>query len=926
MDTTHYCTWAKTLNSPELEILLESARRVGIHIDVMPCNGFLDKPIALRKYISKLPKTDIVICTDGYDVVYTQPEEKILSRFSDFDAPLVFGGEKNCYHHFPGAKVYFEQTGKSGLYQYLNSGLIIGYVGPIQLMLENIMGLETDLKKEFWKTPGTVGFFNDQTIYGRYACEHPGKILVDTNADLFWTMADEKYDLDRYADISSNGIRNLESSSLPCLVHVSHLRKFYLVYLEIAWKMGIQLTSVKLNHNMLLGLLEGKAEKANEERLIIDSEFRKFLEDMHYGKPVRKQTSESVAIIFIGTGRYIKYFKRYYETSRKLFLPITPKTYFVFTDDVNSAALPGKDDIVPVETAAEEWPFSTLFRFRYINRIHKQLAEHSHTVYIDADMYLCSFVPEEEFFGHDKPLFGVQHPGNYMRGHAPFERNPGSRAYVSNADNQSTYWQGCFWGGRTKEVLMLSQTLAERIDNDLSRNIIARWHDESHLNKYFIENHAIVQTYHPGYAYPEMLEGKLPVEKKIVHIMKDHQNLRTNHLKKTEAKIEPDQVVDGAPRNLNDATVLVRKDGYHLANTPSALVIHNSNNVVIARINETGAIIWRLCEGDHSVGDLINIFSSVFSVSPEVVKQDVYPLLSDFIERGLVRQKITTARTGNARDTSGIRFYSFANNINAENLSVLKESAATHNSEITFLGNGLTRFSTTMKLNLLYEQLCNLDDNEIVCAVDGFDVFFCAGGEEIKQRFISFNCDCVISAERAYAHQYRKYKKFYDNVQSRSPYRYINTGSFIGYAGALKKICATTLSMRVQQKVFTAKNIHKIKRYSEKVAKALRYKNFDKNFIYSCVYYTDQQHIGKYVARNPENLKIALDYDTKLFWCCAWEWKDINAHFRVEGNRIVNNHTANSPVIIHVPGWREHGKVFSALFGIQQSLNRATSI
>jgi len=208
-----------------------------------------------------------------------------------------------------------------------------------------------------------------------------------------------------------------------------------------------------------------------------------------------------------------------------------------------------------------------------------------------------------------------------------------------------------------------------------------------------------------------------------------------------------------------------------------------------------------------------------------------------------------------------------------------------------------------------------------VCAVDGFDVFFCGRGDELLHRFLSYNCDCIISAERAYAHQYKKYKKFYDNVQSKSPYRYINTGSFIGYAGALKKICATSLFMRLQQKVFTAKNIRTLKRYSEKVAKTLRYKNFDSNFIYSYVYYTDQQHIGKYVARNPENLKITLDYDTKLFWSCAWEWKGIRDHFRIEGNRIVNNHTDNSPMIIHVPGWRMYGKVFSELFEIQQSLN-----
>ncbi|MCP4400819.1 MAG: hypothetical protein GY801_26395 [bacterium] len=282
----YFCTWAKSSNSPELDIFRESAKRVGISIDVMPCNGFLEKPAALSEYLSPLPKTAIVLCTDGYDVLYTQSESVILSRFANFDAPLVFGGEKNCYHHFPDSKEYFEQAGEAGLYRYLNSGLMIGYVGAIQLMFKDILGLETSLKLEFSQAKRIVGFFNDQSIYGRYACRNPGKIMVDTHADLFWTLTDEKFDLDRYADISPGGIRNLESETHPCLVHVSHRRKFYLVYLDMARKMGIQPTRGNLDANLLKHLLESKADSAKKDRIIIDTEFRHFLKNMYSRKPV----------------------------------------------------------------------------------------------------------------------------------------------------------------------------------------------------------------------------------------------------------------------------------------------------------------------------------------------------------------------------------------------------------------------------------------------------------------------------------------------------------------------------------------------------------------------------------------------------------------------------------------------------------------
>jgi len=874
----------------------------------------------LREYLLALPKTAIVLCTDGYDVLYTRSANEILSRFTDFGVPVVFSGEKNCYHHFPESKNYFEQAGNRGLYRYLNSGLIIGYAGAIQSMLEEILALETAaLKLEFSQAKNIVGFFNDQSIYGRYACQNPEKVAIDTNADLFWTMCEEKFDLERYAEISLNGVRNLESNTQPCLVHVSHRRKFYLVYLNIAWKMGIQLTSGKLDSNLLKHLLQSKADDSKREQITTDPKFINFLNNMHKEKPVQKQSCDRVAIIFIGTGRYIEYFKKYYATSRKLFLPNTPKRYFVFTDDAERAELLKSDDIVPVETKAESWPFSTLFRFRYIDRIHQQLAAYSHIIFIDADMYVSAHISEEAFFSHDKPLFGVQHPGNYMNGLAPYESNPESSAAVTETEEKSIYWQGCFWGGKAEKVLTLSRILAERVEEDLSRNIIARWHDESHLNKYFIENHVNVHTYHPGYAYPEMLAEKLPVEKKIIHVMKNHSQMRSKRIKTGETEKRAVSAWDAAAQRLDDDAVPMRNNGYHLEETPGSMVICDDDHIPIVRINETGAQIWRLCEGNFSIGELINLFSTAYSISPQTVREDLYPVLRNFVDSGLVYKKNTTCVTDGPKDSSGIRFYSFANNLNVKYLSVLKESAKRHNIGLTFLGAGLKRFTTALKIDLLYEQLCALDDNEIVCAVDGYDIFFCADGGEIKEKFLSLNCDCVISTERAYSHQYEKYRKFYEIASTESPYRYINAGSIIGYAGALRKIYSPTLSTKIQSSIFTVQTINKIKKWSEKIAKKLGYKNFNKNDIYAYIYYTDQQQVGKYIARNPEKLKITLDYDTTLFWCCAWEWKDIHNHFRIEKNKIVNNHTNNAPMVIHVPGWRAYGHIFTKLYEIQRS-------
>jgi len=148
-------------------------------------------------------------------------------------------------------------------------------------------------------------------------------------------------------------------------------------------------------------------------------------------------------------------------------------------------------------------------------------------VFLDADTLVVDKVLEEDFISN-KPLFGVWHPCHNM-GMPPhnkipgaFETNPLSLACVDvSIDNYPlVYYQGCLWGGSVLQVMNMISILRNNIDEDLKNGIVARWHDESHLNKFFADNYQNVFTHDVGFCYPECMKGMLPVEPKIMHIDK----------------------------------------------------------------------------------------------------------------------------------------------------------------------------------------------------------------------------------------------------------------------------------------------------------------------------------------------------------------------------------------------------------------------
>ena len=232
-----------------------------------------------------------------------------------------------------------------------------------------------------------------------------------------------------------------------------------------------------------------------------------------------------VAVVFIGTDKYLNFLPAWYERCEEFFLPDVEKKYLIFTDgDVPESP----ENSIVYHQEHLDWPYITLYRFKILEKARKDIEDCDWLVFLDADAIPVTTITEEEFFT-DKPLFGVHHPCHFLKmaphTEAPgaYEQNPKCEAYVDVSKSlPPVYWQGCLWGGKVPEVCAMIDELEARVNRDLERDVVAVWHDESHLNKYYLENEFKVNVFHPQYAHPEVFKDYCDWEPKIVHLAKDN--------------------------------------------------------------------------------------------------------------------------------------------------------------------------------------------------------------------------------------------------------------------------------------------------------------------------------------------------------------------------------------------------------------------
>lgn len=221
----------------------------------------------------------------------------------------------------------------------------------------------------------------------------------------------------------------------------------------------------------------------------------------------------NIGLLVVATGKYIHFVPQLLQSADAHFCKNHCVTYFVFTDHENFEYPRAK--VLPHKRLG--WPLDTLRRFDVYLKYENEYKDQEYLFAIDADMLFVDRVGNEVLNDRTATI----HPGFYNK-RGTYETNKLSLAYVA-PDEGKHYVAGGFYGGTREEFISLLKTIIPKVDADLARGIFARWHDESHLNRYFIDFPPTIFL-SPAYCYPE--SWKLPFKKKLLALDKNHSEFR----------------------------------------------------------------------------------------------------------------------------------------------------------------------------------------------------------------------------------------------------------------------------------------------------------------------------------------------------------------------------------------------------------------
>jgi hypothetical protein len=80
-----------------------------------------------------------------------------------------------------------------------------------------------------------------------------------------------------------------------------------------------------------------------------------------------------------------------------------------------------------------------------------------------------------------------------------------------------------------------------------------------------------------------------------------------------------------------------RKPDYRLELLDNELLLYHPTETKIFYFNQTASLIWQLCDGQHSVSEIIGLLNNAYPEAVDTIPIDVANTLKQFEEHGCIK-------------------------------------------------------------------------------------------------------------------------------------------------------------------------------------------------------------------------------------------------------------------------------------------------
>ncbi|MEE6495978.1 hypothetical protein FKM82_002189 [Ascaphus truei] len=236
-----------------------------------------------------------------------------------------------------------------------------------------------------------------------------------------------------------------------------------------------------------------------------------------------------IGLFVFAVKKYIKFLRPFLESAERYFMVGHTVKYYVFTDHVDDFQKPelGADRTLMLlkVVADQRWQDVSMRRMEALIKLTREQLpnEIDYLVCADVDMVFNDHVGVE-ILGD---LVATVHPGYFLTEPArfPYERRPISKANIPHGEGDF-YYMAAFYGGSVEEIYKLSTACNKGIMTDKEKNIEAAWQEESHLNKYLVDNKP-TKVLSPEYLWDSTLpNGDLVSRRRFLAVPKNHYQVR----------------------------------------------------------------------------------------------------------------------------------------------------------------------------------------------------------------------------------------------------------------------------------------------------------------------------------------------------------------------------------------------------------------